>query len=467
MRKRLATLTTMLLALPAAAHAETAIIDNPAPPAAIAPIASAPAPDAARAPLAGISAPFRSLFDAGILINSAFYDDFQGNPVGGLSHGTANAGAGTIGADADLGTLAGITGGRFHLLFTYEYGDTLQKNIGNFIKSQDWYLPFQKFQLAQLSYEQNFLGGVVNVLGGRISAATLFARPTFGCQFISGSQCPYDLPVFTGGFSGFPYATWGGRLRINPTDKIYVESGIFSVDPNRKNLHGFNPSLKTATGIVAPVEIGYESDFTNDRYPRHYKIGAWYNNAPFTDPLLNTQRRSRALFGGAPLARTSDRGGVYALFDQAIYRPDASHRALYVLGSFAMPFDRRELFGFQNTLGVYDVGPFAARPHDSMGLMVTQLILTHAETEFLNDLLRKNGSKTFVNRNQYNIEVNYGFQPVPGVTISPNAEYIIHPDTTQRPDARVAPRDTLVLGVRLTLQLSDLLSLPSTLPRYH
>lgn len=459
MQKRVAAGVAVLLGLPGIAHGQTAIGSNPAPTS-----SSMQATEAA--PLSGISAPFHRLFDQGILVNSAFYDDLQANPIGGLKHGAANAGAGTIGADADLEKLAGIKGGRFHLLVTYEYGDTLQKDIGNFIKSQDWYLPFQKFQLAQLSYEQNLFGGAANILGGRVGASTIFARPTFGCQFISGSQCPYDLPVFTGGFSGFPYATWGGRLRINPTDRFYVQSGVFSADPNRKNTHGFDFALKTATGIVAPVEIGYESDFSNDRYPRHYKIGAWYNNAPFVDPLLNTQHQSRALFGGAPLAHTNDRGGVYALFDQAVYRPDDSHRALYVLGSFAMPFDRRELFSFQNTLGAYYTGPLAARPHDSAGIMVTQLILTRAETELLNDLLRKNGSKTFVNRNQYNVEINYGFRLAPGVTVSPNAEYIINPDTTQRPDARFAPRDALVLGVRLTLNFSDLVGLPAALPRH-
>jgi porin len=459
MRNWLAAGIVTLLGLPGTAHAQMAIANAPA---------SAAPPDqpVEPAPLAGSSAPFHWLFDHGVLVNSAFYDDLQGNPVGGLKHGTANAGAGTIGADADLEKVVGIKGGRFHLLFTYEYGDTLQKDIGNFIKSQDWYLPFQKFQLAQLAYEQSLFGGALNVLGGRISAATIFARPTFGCQFISGSQCPYDLPVFTGGFSGFPYATWGGRLKINPTAKIYLQSGVFSADPNRKNLHGFDFTLKTATGVVAPVEIGYESDFSNDRYPRHYKVGAWYNNAPYADPLLNKQHQSRALFGGAPLTHTSDRGGVYALFDQAIYRPDESHRALYILGSFAMPFDRRELFSFQNTLGAYYTGPFAAHPHDSAGIMVTQLILSRAETQFLNDLLRKNGSRTFVNRNQYNVEINYGFRLVPGVTVSPNAEYIVNPDTTQRPDARFAPRDALVLGVRLTLNFDDLVGLPAALPRH-
>ena len=52
--------------------------------------------------------------------------------------------------------------------------------------------------------------------------------------------------------------------------------------------------------VAAPVELGYETSFSNDRYPRHYKIGAWYNNAPSADPLLNSRGQSIALFGGPP-----------------------------------------------------------------------------------------------------------------------------------------------------------------------
>jgi len=426
---------------------------------------SPPSSDGTPAPLVLFGRPLRSLYTSGVLLSSTFYDDAQANPVGGLSHGSANAGAGTLGADIDLRKIAGIGGARVHLLFTYEFGDTLQKNIGNFIKSQDWYLPFQKFQLAQLGYEQSLLDGRLNLYGGRVSAATMFAKPTFGCNFVSGSQCPYDLPVFTGGFSGFPYATWGGRVRFNPTPRLYVEGGAFSVDPNRKNLHGFDFGLKTATGVAAPVEIGYETDFGNDRYPRHYKLGGWYNNAPSVDPLLNRVGQSRALSGGTALTNDFGRGGIYALADQVIYRPDDSHRSLALFGSYAAPFDQRELFSSQSTLGAYFVGPLANRRHDSAGIMVTGLVFTKAETLFMNQLLGKNGSTTFVHRHQYDIEANYGAQLEPGVVITPNVEYIVHPDTTQRPDARFAPKNAVVVGLRLTLNFNDMLGVPSALPR--
>jgi len=416
-------------------------------------------------PLAGISAPFRRLYDAGVLVSATFYDDLQGNPVGGLKHGTQNAGAGVLGADFDLQKLAGVPGARFHVVFTWEYGNTLQKDIGNFIKSQDWFLPGQKAQLAQFAYEQSLWGDKLNIIGGRVSAATLFARPTFGCNFISGSQCPYALPLFTGGFSGFPYATWGGRLKIRPTEKTYIQGGAFSVDPTRVKMGGFQLGLNTVTGAAFPVEVGYESDFTNDRYPRHYRLGGWYNDAPSTDPLLNTQRQSRALFGGAPLTNTFGRGGAYGLADQVIYRPDGSRRNLAVFGSFALPFDQREIFSAHNTLGVYLTGPTAARPNDTVGFMVTQVVFTKAQTQFMNELLAKNGSRSFVKRDQFNLELLYGYQVTPGVVVTPNIQYLINPDTSQRPDAKFAPKNALVVGIRLTLNLDDALGIPGQLPK--
>ena len=81
----------------------------------------------------------------------------------------------------------------------------------------------------------------------------------------------------------------------------------------------------------------------------------------------------------------------------------------------------------------------------------------------MNQLLRKNGSTSFVKRDQFTFEAHYGFRLVPGATVTPNVEYIVHPDTTQRPDAQFAPKNALVLGVRLTLKLDDALGIPNAL----
>lgn len=340
----------------------------------------------------------------------------------------------------------------------------MQYYIGNYIKSQGWYYPYQRFELAQMAYEQDLFNGKVNIYAGRTNATAFFARSTYGCYFISGSQCPQYLTLFAGGFTGFPYATWGGRLLVRPTDRFYVEGGVFSVDPNRRNVSGFDLGLETVTGVVVPFEIGYQTDFSNDEYPRHFKLGGWYNDAPSVDPLLNTRHLSRALFNGGPLMNTFSRSGVYALADQVIYRPDDSRRNLAIFASFTAPSDEREVLAQQSTLGALFTGPFASRPRDTAGVQFTYITFTAAETLYMNQLLKKNGSKTFVSPNQLDIEANYSIRVFPGFSLTPSVEYIINPDTTQRPNARFAPKDALIFGVRATFNLGDFLGLPSALP---
>jgi porin len=94
------------------------------------------------------------------------------------------------------------------------------------------------------------------------------------------------------------------------------------------------------------------------------------------------------------------------------------------------------------------------------------VVFTKAETQFMNDLLAKNGSRSFVKRDQFNLELHYGYQVTPGVVVTPNVEYIVNPDTTQRPDAKFAPKDAFVVGLRLTLNLDDALGIPGQLPKF-
>jgi len=411
-----------------------------------------------------VAASAQDLLNRGILLRGTFNNDFQGNPIGGLQQGTANGGTATFGADFHLGRLVGIEGGQIHFLLANTYGTTMQSYIGNYIKSQGWYYPYQRFELAQMAYEQDLFDGRVNIYAGRTNATAFFARSTYGCYFVSGSQCPQYLTLFGGGFSGFPYATWGGRVLVKPMDRIYVESGVFSVDPNRRNVSGFDLGLQTVTGMVVPFEIGYQTDFSNDEYPRHFKLGGWYNDAPSVDPLLNTRHLSRALSAGAPLMNTFSRAGIYGQADQVIYRPDNSKRNLAIFATVAAPFDEREVLAQQSTIGAVFTGPFDSRPRDTVGLMLTYITFTPAETLYMNQLLKKNGSTTFVSPNQLNIEANYNIRVFPGFSLTPNIEYIINPDTTQRPNARFAPQDALIIGVRATFNLGDFLGLPSALP---
>jgi len=427
-------------------------------------------PDSAKAQQTAEPAPkngLQQLYDKGVLVRATLNNDFQSNVGGGLERGSENAGTATLGADFNFDKLLGVRGGQLHVLVAKSYGDTLQSKIGNYIKTQGWYYPYQTTQLAQFAWEQVLADGKVNIYAGRTNATAAFARPTYGCKFISGSQCPYYLPLFTGGFSGFPYVTWGGRIKFNPTPKLYAQAGIYQVDPDRRLNHGINLSTHENTGNVIPVEAGYETNFNNDKYPRHYKVGWWRNDAPQIDPQLNARGQSRALVPGPPLTHDGNHTGVYALFDQVVYRPDESKRNVAVFASYAAPHDNDQVFDSQSTLGMVFSGPFANRPNDSVGLMETHAVFSQKQTHYMNQLLAKNGSSSFVDSHSDMIEANYGYQLWRGVTLSPNVEYIIHPDTSQRPDATFAPSDTWVVGLRLSLNLGDMFGLPSELPGHN
>ncbi|MDR3526197.1 MAG: carbohydrate porin [Rhizomicrobium sp.] len=415
------------------------------------------------APLADLA---HSLYDHGIAIQADIVDDAARNLSGGLRLGGANAGVGRFGADLDLQKLLGIDHAKLHVLMAQFYGDSVQStDIGNAIKVQGWYYPYQQLGLAQFAYEQDFLNDTFNIYLGRTNATGLFARSTYGCEFVSAPNCPYFLPLMTGGLSGFPYVTWGGRIEYRPTTRLYIETGVFEINPQRKSNQGFDWSFNGSTGVTVPFEVGYRTSFKDDNYPRHLQIGGWYNNANYTDPLLNTAGQSRVFQPGAPRTYSGGRAGFYALADQVVYRPDSSQRNLALFASTAEPFDGRETFQSESSLGAVFTGTIANRPQDRLGVMVTYVTFTDKELGYMNDLLIKAGSASRVSDNELMFEVNYDYKLGYGFRFEPNVQYIVNPDISGNTRANRAPGDALVVGIRLAFNMSQALGLPVALPR--
>jgi porin len=343
-----------------------------------------PRTSAATAPLSGtVLDPVvrlgQDLYSAGILPRLRYVDSFAANPVGGLTQGTDTSGVVIFGADADLSQIAGIPGGLVHATFAQFYGHELSTDhIGARTKVQSYYYPFKQFELSELTYDQRLLDGRLDVIVGRANGTGTFARSTYGCRFQGVADCPFELTQVVGGFPGFPYANWGGSVRFDPLAATYVQAGAFETNPRRQHNSGFDWGINTATGVVIPVEFGYGTTTLNDPYPRHLKLGGWYNSADYTDPYLNTRGQSRALLGGAPLAYGGGRGGLYALADQVVYRHDReSTRGIAVFGSVAGPFDSPELFALQAVGGALWSGPFDARPGDQIGVLGSYLRLSN------------------------------------------------------------------------------------------
>ncbi|MET0617444.1 MAG: carbohydrate porin [Luteibacter sp.] len=404
-----------------------------------------------------VGGPVDKLRDEGVSLRFVWANDWAGNVRGGARLGATNGGGAVGGADLDMGKLAGIDGGKMHITFARYYGHSVAlDDIGVIQKIQGYWYPKRQWELAQLSWEQQFSDSHINVLAGRLNATWQFARSTYGCRFVSAPDCPFQLTNTTGGFTGFPYVNWGARVKYQP-DARYVSIGAFEINPERRNNNGVDFGLNDSTGVLVPVEVGYETSFATDPYPKHLKIGGWYNSAPFTDPELNTGGLHRGLVGGAARSYDGGRYGVYVLGDKVVWKPDpaTNTRNLALFGSLTGPLDNAETYTLQATGGFLWTGMSAARPTDSFGFQATWFKFSRKAVGFEDDVIHKQGgSDDHFSRDELMTELNYSYKLFPVVSLVPNLQYIVHPDILGNSvGVKRVSANALVIGLRVMVNM--------------
>lgn len=172
--------------------------------------------------------------------------------------------------------------------------------------------------------------------------------------------------------------------------------------------------------------MGYRTTADEERYPRAFAAGGFYNTGRYADPLLNGDDRNRSQFGG-PSRMDNGASQFYVQGQQLIHRPNASDRGLTVFGGVnwatsGQPNVQRTVFG-----GAYYKGLFPARPNDTAGITVSLIGVNSRITERINSTLAKSGGGQ-ASRSEIGYEVNYGVAVAPGFTFKPFLQFISHPD---------------------------------------
>jgi len=375
----------------------------------------------------------------GLTLRAHYLSETAGNPTGGLRQGTQYAQQIDFGADLDLGKLVNLQGGQIHVTFTDRAGLSLAaEDIGNLISVQEIFGGGQNFRLAELSYEQSLFADALHLKGGWIHAADDFAHSPIYCYFQNNGFCgqPAGIPIDSG-FTTFPVASWGGVLRVRPVPQIYLEGGGYEVNPSLNDTdNGFKLSTSGATGVIVPIEAGWEPTLGPDALPGHYKIGGYYDNSDAPN------------LGSPPSAPTvlSGRWGIYLLADQMVYRETpGSDRGLTLFGVFvyADP-DTAELEYFWEA-GLVWLGTFPGRDKDSIGLAVNQSRFSSALIGAQNAQNAQNPGSVEVQVAETDIELNYRAQLTPWFTLMPNIQYVI------RPNGQSSIPNAFVLGLQAGL----------------
>ena len=373
-----------------------------------------------------------SLNDAGITPKAFYTGEFAANPSGGQRQGTGFAQQIGFGADFDLAKLAGIKGGIFHLVLNAREGRSNSADfIGNKLEDQEVFGAGESFRLTQFSYGQSFADKKVYTEVGFFPWGNYFGFTPLLCDFQNVGFCghPNSLPN-NSGWTDYPTPKWGGMVRLNVNPALYLETGVFDVNPTYYNQNnGFKISLNGSTGVEFPFEAGFTAAIGPDKLPGHYKIGAYYDTSNINDAAFaNVSRTGRPQPAYAHLSR-SGRDGGYILIDQMLLRvgqkPD---RGLIGFVQGTISDSRTAPIPYYYDAGLVLEGPFAARPHDFANIGVVHAAVNHRVLQQQYNRLGSLGITNFsLEQGETVAEMGYGIQAAPWLLIHPNVQYIVDP----------------------------------------
>ena len=380
----------------------------------------------------------------GIYVNGGFEENIYSVPSGGRKTGTFFQGEYTLGLDLDMNRILGIPGAAIHISTDDRTGPNPSRYYGSGISSTANYGPNDAYRLAELSWDQDLFNDHVRILVGRIADNIDFDTSELYCQFLFSTCGNTNSWYFNHLNSSYPGVEWGGRITLKPTLSTYFRTGAY--EENSLGSGGVAPNYgwpwdpnfsfvenKATQGVFVPAEMGYKTNFDNDAYPRGFDVGGYWDTSAFNDPLYNSSGLplplgSHILHDGKSLA-LKDRTGVYVQAQQMVYRVDnTSQRGLTVFGEALFDTSGGGPVQHQVVGGLWDKGPLPFRPADSLGFSVNWWQFNQRFEQALMESYGLQGPANTPNHNEYELELNYGFELAPGVELKPVVAYWIHPD---------------------------------------
>jgi len=359
----------------------------------------------------------------GISLRAHYISETAGNPTGGLQQATQYAQQIDFGADLDLEKLAKLKGGQIHVTFSDRAGNSLSDlDLGALAEVQEIFGAGQDFRLAILTYEQSLFDDKLDIKGVWLNVGDDFATSPLYCYFQNNAFCGNPLaPTLDAGVSTFPQASWGGIVKFQPESDLYAQAGAYQVNPlNSETGNGFKLGSEGVTGIIVPLEVGWTPDKALFSHPGDLRVGGYYDNsaAPDLGAPVN-----------GPEQLMSGRWGLYLLADQMIWREGgpSSNRGLTLFATFTYADPSTALIQYSWEAGLVKQGTFAGRDNDSIGLALSQLLVSDSLVNAQYHANVTDPGSVDVQSYEMDIELNYRAQVAPWFALMPNLQYVVRP----------------------------------------
>lgn len=376
----------------------------------------------------------------GVKITGDYSGETVYNARGGKQRGTRYSQNVKLGAQFDLGKLLDLeSGGKVQLTINDRRGnDGSGDLVGNRLPVQENYGGLYT-RLTELSYENTLFTPALNVKLGYMAMGNDLGGLSSGilCNFMNAGFCGHPLAMSGGsGWSNYPNAHLGGmaKYRFNPNFAVQVAAFKVDAASNGDSSRAWHVTPKDSTGNILPIEAIY--NVLGDM-PGEYRVGYYYDTSDA--PRIGTNKE------------VAGREGSYFLMDQTIWNSsDVSGRNVHMFGQFsnasaaASPFRRWYSTGFALKK------PFTSRPNDTVAIGYGRAVFnSHSRDVQENAALARGEDFPDLASGEGLVEMTYGAQVAPWLTIRPSVQYIIEPGAFYGEDID----NTLILGLQVKATL--------------
>jgi porin len=368
----------------------------------------------------------------GLTIDAYYVNNIAGNVSGGFDQGAEYADNVYVGLLFDLEKLWGWEGSSFLVSAINRSGDSITAEyVGSQFDSMQ-VVGGQTIFLYQAVFEQKWADDRASLRIGRFSASDDFnTSPLYGYYMSNAFDGNLRAVLFNTQFSAYPFATWGARVRFDPTPETNLQFGIFQAqdDVFDRDHHGLDFGVESGDGVWMVTQVGWTPVFGGDEatgLPGHYWFGAYFS------PWEGYTR-----FGTTE--KVGDSYGFYLHGDQMVYRESAGSDQGLVLWS-ALTYDPNEdiaIMPFQVNVGAVYRGLLPGRDRDAT---ILGLAYGRFSDDYAGVVESQGGGRP---GHEMVLEAAYRYEITKFAYVQPGVQYVIRPGGTGRIG------DAFILGVQM------------------
>ncbi len=409
----------------------------------------------------------RALARRGFTTDMIYTGEVLSNASGGIRRGTAYGGKLEMNFAIDLQKAAGLEGLSFYTNgFQIHQSKGISRNfVGNFNTiSAIEALPSTR--LSELWFEQKLgPGGWLGIRVGQLAADSEFFISTYSLPFVNSDWPAILANNLPGGGPAYPLSTPGVRVKADMSPNVTLLGAVFNGDPAGRN---GDPEVLNRTGtnfrtrdpglLMGEMQIRYNQEPTDRDLAGILRFGAYQHLGKFDSQRLDVAGGSLAAPGAQAAARLKGNGGLYAIVDQQLYRPEGgdTDSGIATFARVSAAPSARSLIGFYFDAGLTATGFVPDRPKDIIGATFLYSQLSRDAAALDREIASLAGLYRPISHSELSVELSYVAVVRTGWTIQPNVHYIFRPNggrvQIDPAGAVTAPiKDATVFGLRTTI----------------